>query len=224
MSKRNPPPAELLELMHSLREGVVPPEQMQRLQQFLDQSPEHQDAFLDCIELHLYLKSRATSAEGVCADSSLVDPASPVPESGATGPTRLCWWGVGGVAAIAAALLVAVVPWWGDDPDGSPIQACARVVEMAGARFAVGTARPPSTSDPLDMGAEYVLTGGMVKLRHASGAESIMRAPAVFSCASANELRLNLGSCSVHAPPGAEGFVVLTPSSRVVDLGTHGSW
>ncbi|QDT65149.1 FecR domain-containing protein [Calycomorphotria hydatis] len=68
---------------------------------------------------------------------------------------------------------------------------------------------------------DYMLQSGMVKLKFPHGATTIIEAPAAFHVASNNRLLLNSGSCSVHAPPGAEGFEVLTPLTRVVDRGTR---
>ncbi|QDU59353.1 FecR protein [Planctomycetes bacterium Pan216] len=68
---------------------------------------------------------------------------------------------------------------------------------------------------------DYMLQSGLVKLAFPSGATAIVEAPAVFQVASANRLLLSSGSCSVHAPPGAEGFEVLTPVAKVVDRGTR---
>lgn len=68
---------------------------------------------------------------------------------------------------------------------------------------------------------EYTLVRGAMELTFPQGATALIESPALFIIESENRLHLKTGLCSVHAPPGAEGFEVLTPRSRVVDLGTR---
>jgi len=68
---------------------------------------------------------------------------------------------------------------------------------------------------------DYMLKSGMVKLEFPSGATTILEAPSIFRVESEDRLVLSIGGCSVHAPPGAEGFEVLTPLTKVVDRGTR---
>ncbi len=49
----------------------------------------------------------------------------------------------------------------------------------------------------------------------------ILESPSVIEIAARDRLVVKVGSCSVHAPPGAEGFRVETPQAEVVDLGTR---
>lgn len=68
---------------------------------------------------------------------------------------------------------------------------------------------------------DYLLQSGMVKLKFPTGATAIIEAPSIFRVANCDRLILNSGGCSIHAPPGAEGFEVLTPLTKVVDRGTR---
>jgi len=68
---------------------------------------------------------------------------------------------------------------------------------------------------------DYLLQSGLVKLMFPSGATTILEAPAIFRVASNDRLILDAGACSVYAPPGAEGFEVITPLTKVVDRGTR---
>jgi hypothetical protein len=65
-----------------------------------------------------------------------------------------------------------------------------------------------------------VLEHGEVGIGFSSGAELIVRSPAVFSIRSGLRLELAEGMLAAHVPPEAEGFVVKTPSVEVIDLGT----
>ncbi|QDT32673.1 FecR family protein [Thalassoglobus polymorphus] len=68
---------------------------------------------------------------------------------------------------------------------------------------------------------EYVLMSGMIEVEFPAGASVIMEGPAVFRISSDESLALDVGRCSVHAPPGAEGFRIDTPNTRIVDRGTR---
>lgn len=68
---------------------------------------------------------------------------------------------------------------------------------------------------------EYILTSGSVQMLFPNGAEVIVQGPAVFQVADENRLNVSVGRCSVHCPRGAEGFVVETPNTQVVDRGTR---
>ncbi|QDU92847.1 FecR domain-containing protein [Lignipirellula cremea] len=94
-----------------------------------------------------------------------------------------------------------------------------RLASMAQAKF-FGELAPPVGAE-LSWNREYVLTQGMIELAFPAGAAAIVEGPAVFRVVSADVLALDVGSCSVHAPEGAEGFRVDTPLTRVVDRGTR---
>jgi len=79
----------------------------------------------------------------------------------------------------------------------------------------------PAIGSAADLKRDYSLVAGSVELSFPDGATTIVEAPAVFRVEADDWLALDVGSCSVHAPPGAEGFRVDTPNSRVIDRGTR---
>ncbi|EMI22942.1 FecR protein domain protein [Rhodopirellula maiorica SM1] len=79
----------------------------------------------------------------------------------------------------------------------------------------------PPVGRQLEFSHEYALTSGMIGLRFPAGAEVILEAPSVIEIAGHDRLIVSVGRCSVHAPPGAEGFEVVTPQTEIVDLGTR---
>lgn len=79
----------------------------------------------------------------------------------------------------------------------------------------------PAIGSVLAFNHEYSLTKGMLELRFPDGATAVLVAPAVLEIADVDRLIVKIGTCSVHAPPGAEGFRVLTPKAEVIDLGTR---
>ncbi|HCS50580.1 FecR domain-containing protein [Rubinisphaera sp.] len=78
-----------------------------------------------------------------------------------------------------------------------------------------------ATGSGVELCRDYMLQSGIVKLNFPSGATTIIEGPSIFQVATENCLVLNTGACSVHAPPGAEGFEVITPVTKVIDRGTR---
>ena len=95
----------------------------------------------------------------------------------------------------------------------------AEFMSLARAEF-FGELAPP-VGAALAVGRDYTLVSGLTKIGFPSGATVILEGPAVFRVLSDTTLGLDLGECSVHAPPGAEGFRIETPFTRVVDRGTR---
>jgi FecR protein len=95
----------------------------------------------------------------------------------------------------------------------------ALLVQSAGARFFRDVV--PSVGQSLKSNHPYALTAGMIELKFANGAEVILEAPTAIEIVNSQRMIVKQGSCSVHAPPGAEGFEVLTPEAEVTDLGTR---
>lgn len=79
----------------------------------------------------------------------------------------------------------------------------------------------PSSKISLTFNRDYVLTDGMVEVSFPDGAQTIIESPAIFRVVDDACLAMDSGNCSVHAPDGAEGFRVETPTSRIVDRGTR---
>ncbi len=80
---------------------------------------------------------------------------------------------------------------------------------------------PVLLDQALSPNMDYVLSQGIVGLTFGGGAEVIVEGPALFRILDDKSMILAQGDCSVHAPPGAQGFSVETPQGKVVDLGTR---
>ncbi|WP_404307307.1 FecR family protein [Neorhodopirellula lusitana] len=93
------------------------------------------------------------------------------------------------------------------------------VASSAGAEFFRDIA--PGVGETLEYEREYALTAGMMNLVFPCGASAILEAPCVVEIADPMRLIVKIGRCSVHAPDGAEGFQVDTPSNKIIDLGTR---
>lgn len=98
--------------------------------------------------------------------------------------------------------------------------AVARVVRMHECVLA-------NDSAPLAAGAKLYakqpihLVEGLVEAQFADGSNVILEAPCRFEAHSRREGFLRAGSLVAQVPKGAEGFAIVTPAARVVDLGTE---
>lgn len=79
----------------------------------------------------------------------------------------------------------------------------------------------PKVNSALPFDHSFALVSGQIELTFPLGATAVLEAPAIFTIREPDLLDLKIGSCSVYAPEGAEGFRVATPGSEVVDLGTR---
>lgn len=65
------------------------------------------------------------------------------------------------------------------------------------------------------------LQKGVVEITFDYGASVVIEAPAGFQLNSAENIALHSGRLYAHVPGHSKGFIVETPSSRVIDLGTE---
>ncbi len=96
----------------------------------------------------------------------------------------------------------------------------AEVVRVVDAEW--GAARPGGPrGTSLAAGAEVELRRGRADLQFRDGVTVNVFAPARFALTETGGLRLAEGRVSAEVPPAGVGFVVTTPASTVVDLGTR---
>ena len=77
------------------------------------------------------------------------------------------------------------------------------------------------TGSRLPQGETVRIQKGDVQIRFGCGAEVTLHGPAVFHVKSALLGKLDYGSLEARVPPQAVGFLIDTPASRVIDLGTE---
>lgn len=233
---------ELQELVEQMLNGLLTPDQHQRLEQLLTDDPAAQDAYFARIDLHLALRRALTpSPESIPQIFLNAQPAARLQPASATW-NRLAWSGLAWSGLAVAVLALLLIPQWlqqGNTPRPAssdvlvtnlaadpPPQAAeadpmigARLIQSADAEFL--REYVPQVGASLESHHQYVLVKGMLELEFGRGARTILQAPAVFEIINPEQLNLKIGHCSVYAPDGAQGFQVLTPRNRVVDLGTR---
>ena len=176
---------------------------------------ETQPRYLAFIDLHVGLRKLVVSGKALAAGVSNRPAASALPL------TNVATKRLAAIVSLVALLLVVASVSLVVRPRGADVAMpeLVRLTQSAGSEF-FGQA-VPAVGGTLEYGREYALTSGMVELRFPNGAEVILESPSVIEIAARDRLVVKVGACSVHAPPGAEGFRVETPHAGVVDLRTR---
>jgi hypothetical protein len=149
-------------------------------------------------------------------------------------PRSLAWAIGGGLAAAALAVALAAVSWSGGrrpaqapaltkgqkPPRVAPAGGFAIVAKLDDVRWERAGGLQPSEGDVLAEG-RLGLRSGRVTLAFLNGVMLTLEGPADLELVSMERVFCHRGKIRTHVPPGAEGFVVSSPGSYVVDLGTE---
>ena len=120
------------------------------------------------------------------------------------------------VISVAAILFLALFLHFGPDPRVE----VATVTSSIDAVFA-GNRSYPAGSRLSNHTDSLWLQKGAVKIEFDYGATVVIESPAEFQLKSAEDMTLYSGRLYAHVPDRSKGFVVETPVSRVIDLGTE---
>jgi hypothetical protein len=96
----------------------------------------------------------------------------------------------------------------------------AVVIQLAGAEWEPGDSLRPSEGELLAAG-RLVLHSGRMTLGLLSGVTLTLEGPADLELLSLDRVHCRRGKLRTRVPRGAEGFIVTTPGSAVIDLGTE---
>ncbi len=125
------------------------------------------------------------------------------------------WLSWGGIAAVLISL--ASIGFLRDSDSGLVWRGVAQIVASVDAEW---DGEQPDLHHSLIPG-EYLLSRGSIDLELTDGAEVSLSGPASFQLRSESHLHLLSGNLVANIPEEALGFVVTTPQSEVVDLGTE---
>jgi hypothetical protein len=204
-------------LLSAALSGNVTPAQHERLDELLRKNPALRARYVQTTGLHLDLLELGRNRPAARRLSSV----------------RSVRWKR--LSALAASVALVAAAGWGlvapdrtppmQQPPAPPSLAAAAplpalVEEAANARI-YGWGFAPSPGQALSYGEELILKQGALAVKFPSGARAVLESPCVFIPTGPDLLVLRSGRCSVHAPAGAEGFRVETPSAKIVDLGTR---
>jgi hypothetical protein len=96
-------------------------------------------------------------------------------------------------------------------------QDVARLVNAQDCRWVDGG----EPTGPLSVGKTLQLQSGLAELSFTGGASVVLQGPASLELLSGNSARLVRGRLSARVPEAAQGFTILSPEGKVVDLGTE---
>jgi hypothetical protein len=209
--RRDDPDHALHTLLSRLLDGSISDQEYSELQFRLRDNPAAQQLYFDYLDLDTDLRQMSYGRSAV--NNKPIVPSR-------LNKNTITLFALGSLAIAASVMFIATFPAW-IRHDTLAVSKAKDVVlvQSAGGRFFRDTM--PAVGLPLESHHEYALIAGVIELKFTGGAQVILEAPAVLEIASAERLIVKRGSCSVYAPPGAEGFQVLTPQSEVTDLGTR---
>lgn len=235
-------PNELRSLVNTLLNGTISAPEHARLQQILIHSNDARKEYLACIDIHVGMQELEEEHHDSAISLPLI--CCPTPERRASSAVRR--WALA-LACLGSAILIVtgsilmppqirrnqplVDNTSNTPPDQQPGQlatppnrvepapAVAHLTRAASAELLLEYL--PAIGEPLKVNHEYVLLKGLMELTFENGATVSLKSPSVFTVRSSSLLELKMGNCSVHAPETAKGFEVITPQSRIVDLGTR---
>jgi hypothetical protein len=125
------------------------------------------------------------------------------------------------LAAAAVLVLGAALGWFVMRPasGNAPSSAALPVAVLKAAADAVWSDATPAPGTSLAPG-RLRLKSGMASFEFTSGARVLLEGPAEVELVSGMEILCRSGNLRADVPPPAHGFTIITPSTRVVDLGT----
>ncbi len=202
--------------------------ELTQLAQLLRDDSLNRDEYLRYVDLHAALADEALPATAF----DLVDYRSAVATHGSRRRTARALMGNRSrktLLLVAAALVIAVVGVFQWNSIGRDLAALPGPIAVAsepslatmlfsedcrwpGQEISEGQRLNPGRID---------LESGTAVLRFDGGAELILVGPAAIDLQTPGRVLVHRGDIVVRATDGAEGFVVTTPTSRVVDLGTE---
>ncbi len=215
MNSEQTPMQELERLIDLYVDDLLDSEGLRRLEELLTAHPEGRRYFVRYMrmhtDLHVLAHARRAGDRALETIDAVAAQAFSRPNTGRR---------IRAVAAIAASIVCAVgVTWFlsrTEEPGASADVGIAWLVNAQNCRFAdAGALRE------IRAGRTVELLGGLAELQFASGATVLLQGPARLEVLSARAAKLRAGRLAARVPPGAEGFEILAPSGRVIDLGTE---
>lgn len=182
--------------------GSATREESEALQEALKNDAELRLLYLDYLNLDLALEAKAETT-GELAEIVPITDLNPPPPSGRKSMRSL----LSVAAALALLLSLATLLF---KPASEP---AAWVWQAPGTQTV-------SVGESLQPGQVVNLTNGQVRIRFGWGAILAVESPAEFKVLGNNSAQLIRGQVTVRVPGKKKGFMVMTPTERVIDLGT----
>jgi ferric-dicitrate binding protein FerR (iron transport regulator) len=211
------------ELIERYQMGVTDEDEVAELEQALKENAGMREALIAAARLDTILHEEALNA-AVDAESKRVDFPQPIISSKAVFAAA--------AAVVALALLIQfqdnrptgpdsaqalVTPVAESKSESAPRDTVARLVAVVDAEWRDDGLQPGGA---LAIGG-FVLNRGTADMEFNDGARISLRGPVVFELKAANHLHLISGNLVANIPDDGLGFLLTTPQSEVIDLGTE---
>ena len=207
-------------------------EEFAELELVLRNEPDARKKLRQEVNLDSLLREQAS----VAASLNAWQPEGGTAQSGKTMKQRVAAWVPWAAAAALAALGIAAFAFLNKGqnleffPDGIAPALASTTAEETDRGCAIITnswntewldnAPPMRAGDTLNAG-RFELGCGLAQIEFFSGAQLILEGPAVLEIVSPWEAMCTDGRARVRVPPPAQGFRLLTPGMKLVDLGTE---
>ena len=219
---------ELRALLNALCEETITPEQVRRIEELVLSRPEAEAFYVQYVGLHADL---VRHFRGLPEPAAVAEPPRAEPRPNGFHRRRLLAWavGIGGLAGLAAAVLVAVWLWPRPqavvhqrpaEPAGEATDDTVAVLLQTHRAEWEDTGLPTRPGAPLRPG-RLVLKSGFAQIEFYSGATVILEGPADFKLVSRTEAYCARGKLRATVPAQAQGFTIGAPKLDLVDRGTE---
>jgi hypothetical protein len=220
---------ELKELLGAVRDGQVTEEQLARLEALLAEDPVARAYYLEYISLCSTL--RHYQGRVLASKSEPFQPRT-------IRPAQRSWWGrwpkrlTWTLVAAAALLACVLVPLaWLKERQAAlapaepprvvgPTKGLALLAKVEDVRWQVSDRLHPSLGTVLAPG-RFRFESGRATLSFFSGVTLTLEGPADIDLVAMDRVFCRQGKLRARVPKGAEGFVVSSPRTAVIDLGTE---
>ncbi|MEM6279572.1 MAG: FecR family protein [Verrucomicrobiota bacterium] len=205
MENSDPSLTSLYDLLVRMQEGSLSPDERKELESRLRDHPGERREFAEFFLL--------SSAIEESLDESAYSETTATTASGWRNPTSILW----SAAALVAVSVIGYLALKAGDRDQTP--PIATLVYAQDCEWLPGFGNPIE-GQPLRPRKIGLKTGTAV-IRFVGGAEILLNERAIVRLRNEGKGELIEGGVVVRAEEGANGFTLVTPSSRVVDLGTE---
>lgn len=158
--------------------------------------------------------AKSERVSGMLDDEAFKDTVTPITTKRSS--AQFGWW------AAAAMLVISAVGFFSINrtPSSGPSTEVPSVASLVASIDAEWEGTAPLLNAPMPTGS-YQLESGSIDLLFSDGARVSVSGPAHFDLRSARHIHLDSGNLVARIPDEALGFIVTSPQSEVVDLGTE---
>ena len=216
--------SDLQELMLVYLNNEATDEQIRELFEWITRSPKNANEFAEVSLMHGQMRSllagesKAKQA-GVLktVGTTPVQEAMPAPSGSAPNKNGLV-----AILSLAAAVFIMACGylfWMGDVSENRSLAESSQFATISQLSNVSWVSKSFQESDRIGH-QTLELESGIVRLQFDSGVDVTLEGPAKYQLVSSSESWLEAGALVATVPEGAEGFVVDTPTAKVIDLGT----